>query len=155
MSESIQQEVYGHLYRIGKMDAIRQFHVTRKLAAVSAGLGEGIARLQAGGGAKALLSEGAGAMRVITPLMEAVGRMSNEDAEYVIGTCLGVVQRNQGVGGAPAWSPVQASPGILMFPDIQMSCMIALVWRVMEFNLGGFFSELLSVLPAPEPEIEK
>lgn len=155
MFESVQHEVYGNTYLIGKLDAIRQFHVTRRLATVSAGLGEGISRLHGIGGAKALLVEGAGAMSVIAPLMQAIGQMSNDDAEYVIGTCLSVVQRQQGTGGIVAWSPVQAAPGVLMFPDIQMTCMIALVWRVMEYNLGGFFSELLSVLPAPELEPKK
>ena len=147
---TIEHEVYGNVYQFGKMDAIRQFHVMRRLAAVSSGLGEGIMRLQKIGGAREILSDdGPGIMSVVAPLLDAIGKMSNEDSEYVINTCLSVVKRRQ---GATSFSPVQITSGQLMFPDIGMTCMVALVWRVLEFNLGGFFSELLSALPAPAAE---
>jgi hypothetical protein len=141
---SVQHEVYGNTYQFGKLSAMEQFHVMRRLASVSSGLGEGVMRLKNSGGAVELLKDGSKAMGVVAPLLEAIGRMSNEDSEYVINTCLKVVRRQQG----PAWSQVQASPGVLMFPDIGMTAMVALVWRTLEFNLGGFFSELLSVFPA-------
>ena len=149
MSESVQHEVYGSTYQFGKLSAMEQFHVMRRLASVSSGLGEGISRLQQAGGAKALLADGGAALDVVSPLLRAIGSMSNEDSEYVINTCLKVVRRRQ---GEVAWAQVQSSPGVLMFPDIGMTAMIALVWRVLEFNLGGFFSELLSALPAAVEE---
>lgn len=146
---TVEHEVYGNVYQFGKMDAIRQFHVMRRLGTVSSGLGEGISRLSAAGGAAELLRDGSRAMLVVGPLLEAIGRMTNEDSEYVINTCLAVVKRRQ---GATSFSPVQVNPGQLMFPDISMTCMIALVFRTLEHNVGGFFSELLSALPAPAVE---
>jgi hypothetical protein len=136
------------VYQFGKLDAFQQFHVARRLGAVTSGLGEGIVQLQAGGGA-AKLADSGGIMRVVQPLLEAIGRMQDSDANYVMHTCLSVVKRKQ---GATSWASVQTAPGYLMFPDIEMTCMIALVYRVLEFNLGGFFSELLSALPASGTE---
>ncbi len=146
-------EVYGKTYQFGKLSAMEQFHVMRRLAAVSSGLGEGISKLQAAGGAAAILSrDPSQIVSVVSPLMTAIGKMSNEDSEYVINTCMKVVQRKE---GDVAWTPVQSSPGHLMYADIGLTAMVALVWRTLEFNLGGFFSELLSALPSAETEDQK
>lgn len=139
--------VRDNAYRIGKMSAIQQFHVTRRLGAVSGALGEGLSRLvKSGGAARLLESGGDGAMTVIEPLLTAIGRMTDEDSNYVINTCLAHVTRRV---GETAWSPVQSSPGNMMFPDVDMFVMLVLVWHVLEFNLQGFFSALLSALPDP------
>jgi hypothetical protein len=146
----VEKTVFGHLYLIGRLDAIQQFHVMRRLGAVSSGLGEGIARLQRSGGARKLLDTGGeGALDVISPLLIAVGEMSQENVDYVLDTCLGVVQRQE---GKIAWSPIRVS-GKMMYPDVDMPAMVMIVWHVLEFNLKGFFSTLLSALP--EVELEK
>jgi hypothetical protein len=147
MNNSVQHEVYGNTYLFGKLNAFQQFHVMRRLASVSSGLGEGISRLQAGGGAAKMQETGA-ILSVIQPLISAIGNMSNEDSEYVLQTCLGVVQRRVGT----SFSPIQSAPGDLMFPDIEMLTMVMLVWRTLEFNLGSFFDVLRSVLPKADSE---
>ena len=153
MSDSVQHEVYGNTYRFSKISAMEQFHVVRRLTAVSSSLGEGIIRMQkAGGAGQVLNAENPDIIGVVTPLLKAIGEMSNEDSEYVINTCLKAVARKQ---GDVAWAQVQASPGVLMFPDIKLPVMLALVWRTLEFNIGGFFSELLSVLSTPGEEAGK
>lgn len=138
--------IYGHAYKFGRLNAMQQFHVMRRLYAVSAALGEGFDTLRKQGGAETLLQKEkeTNILEIITPLIRAIGQMSDQDAEYIISTCLGVVER-QGAGG---WSRVQVAPGQLMFQDIDMPCMMALTWRVLETNLSGFFFDLLSGFPA-------
>jgi hypothetical protein len=155
MPQSEERDVYGHKYRIGSLSAMQQFHVMRRLYAVSAAMMEGFNRLQEKGGAAALESHLAGEvdakdvniLEVIQPLLRAVGQMRDEDAEYVFGTCLAVVERQ--MPGATGWARIQTSPGQLMFDDIQMPQMMALTWHVLRVNVSGFFFDLLSGLAAP------
>ncbi|MGN5479525.1 phage tail assembly chaperone [Cupriavidus basilensis] len=53
--------------------------------------------------------------------------MSDPDAEYVVTTCMGVVQRKQDHGWFAAWSTTQR---VTMFEDIDVSVMVQLVMRV-------------------------
>lgn len=147
---SVQEfEVYGQKYRITKLNAFQQFHVTRRLYAVSSGFGTGLDYLMKNGGAERMKKEGLNFLGVIEPVVAAIGRMSNEDSEYVINTCLGAVFRSQSGG---AWVPVMPVPGQLQFEDIQLPAMLALTWRVLQENLAGFFLDLLSALRPMMPE---
>jgi hypothetical protein len=156
MSASDRHEVFGHSYSFGSLNAMQQFHVMRRLYAVSAGLGEGFSKLQEKGGAKALeeqvtnpeATRSVDLLEIMGPLLRAVGQMSDEDVEYVINTCLSVVERE--IPGGTGWAKVMPQPGMIMFQDIKMPQMLALVWWTLRGNLSGFFLDLLSGLPAPE-----
>jgi hypothetical protein len=115
-------EVGGHKYRIGRIDARKQFHVARRLAPLLAGMG-------------GLANKSAGFAAVLAPITEALSSMSDEDVDYVLDACLGVCQRLQ-QDGRPA--PVMTRSG-LMFEDIDMGQMIQLAVKVIQENLGGFF----------------
>lgn len=116
-------EVGGHKYRIGRIDARKQFHVARRLAPLLAGM-------------SGLGSKGAGFAALIGPLTDALSGMSDEDVDYVLDACLGVCQRIE-ANGHPA--PVMSRSGALMFEDIDMGQMIQLAVKVIQENLGGFF----------------
>lgn len=115
-------EVGGHKYRIGRMDARKQFHVARRLSPLLAGMG-------------GLGDKSAGFAAALAPLTEALSSMSDEDVDYVLDACLGVCHRLQ-QDGRPA--PVMTRSG-LMFDDIDMAQMIQLAVKVIKENLGGFF----------------
>jgi hypothetical protein len=117
-------EIAGNTYRAGKLDAFKQFHVSRRLAPVLGGLA------MVAGGEQDRLSA------LLQPITEAVARMSDTDCDYILQTCLGVVQRQQG----STWAPVfAAGRGALMFEDIDLSAMMQIAVKVIQDNLGGFF----------------
>lgn len=148
-------EVFGSKYKIGRMNAMQQFHVARRLHGVCASLGEAFNVVQRMGGAAALATAvlekkpTSDVLLVIAPVLKSLGDMKDSDVEYVFENCLGVVERQQ-VGGA--WAPVWARGGGLMFQDIEMPHMLVLTWHVLRSNLANFFFELLSGLTVPEME---
>jgi hypothetical protein len=153
--------VFGHDYKIGRMSAMRQFHVTRRLTAVLAGVGESFGEIQRQGGssafAQAAASMRSGAepeqrtevVRVVRPILEAIARMPDADAEFVVNACLEVVERD--VGGGKGWARVMPQPGVLMFADVEMPAMLAITFHVLRANLADFFFDLLSEL-SPQGE---
>lgn len=117
-------EVGGHQYRVGRIDARKQFHVARRLAPLLAGMSD-------------VPKNGSGFAAFLGPLTNALSLMSDEDVDYVLDACLGVCQRLQ-PNGHPA--PVMTRAG-LMFEDIDMGQMIQLAVKVIQHNLGGFFPD--------------
>jgi len=123
----IEFPINGVEYRAGNMDVFTQFHVSRRLPALL--VGNIVTR------PKAVEPE-----EVVFMYTMAFRGMENEDAEFILRTCLGVVYRKQDTG----WAPVQAKGGGLMFSDISMDTMIMLVDAVIVDNLSRF-------MPAPQP----
>jgi hypothetical protein len=122
MSDTV--EVGGQTYRIGRIDARKQFHVARRLAPLLAGLGEA-----------SFKDDGDGMAKFLGPLTEALSHMSDEDVDYVLDVCLSVCQRVQANGqGAPIMSR-----GGMMFNDIDMGQMVQLTVKVIQENMSGFF----------------
>ncbi len=136
-----EKTIGGHNYRFGKIDARTQFHIVRRLAPTIAGLmtmadlvGEGEASPSPGD----LLTK-------IEPFLQAIGAMSDTDANYILDHCLAVAQR--GVEGDRGWSPVMAQGGRLMFEDIDIGVMMQLAFEAARENLEGFFGVMASALP--------
>ena len=122
-------ELEGRTYRANKIDARTQFHIVRRLAPV---LGEIAPALQGKGGLDAL-----------PPLANAVAKLTDSDADYVIFGLLKAVVRKQDQG--LGWGPV-ATGEQLMYDDITMPLMLKLAWQSFSFNMSGFFVALPSDL---------
>lgn len=122
-------ELEGRTYRANKIDARAQFHIVRRLAPV---LGEIAPALQGKGGLDAL-----------PPLANAVAKLTDSDADYVIFGLLKAVVRKQDQG--LGWGPV-ATGEQLMYDDITMPLMLKLAWQSFSFNMSGFFAALPSDL---------
>ncbi len=122
-------ELEGRNYRANKIDARTQFHIVRRLAPV---LGEIAPALQGKGGLDAL-----------PPLANAVAKLTDSDADYVIFGLLKAVVRKQDQG--LGWGPV-ATGEQLMYDDITMPLMLKLAWQSFSFNMSGFFAALPSDL---------
>jgi hypothetical protein len=120
MSEPV--EIGGQMYRIGRMDAKKKFHVARRLAPL----------LSAWSSAK----PGADMMQSLGPIADALSRMSEEDTDYVLDACLAVCQREQPNG---QWAPVCTTSGRMMFQDIDMPEMVQLAVNAVRENLAAFF----------------
>jgi len=125
-----------HTYSIGRLDTFRQLHVARRLGTVVSAILETMTKGE----------DGAPIGETLEPIMTALGRMSDEDVNYVIKSCLSVVTRKQAAG----WAPVQGNGGVLMFEDITVSHMMMITAKVMEAHrISDFFTDLISLAPQP------
>jgi hypothetical protein len=126
--------VKGETYECGKIPALAQFHVVRRLGPMLVVAGISVEMLR--NGMKVELDD---IVTMAGPVMELLAKMSDEDSEYIIFTCLAAVKRQQGT----AFAPITAKDTkALMFMDIDMPVMLRLVIEVMKENLGGFLTEL-------------
>lgn len=134
------EEIAGHKYAIGKLDAFEQLHVARRLAPMLSEL------MSAFISAPALFTgktegedESKALMEVLElatgPLADAFSKMSNVDVDYIVHACLSVCERKQAKGYAKVYIP----RGGLMFQDIQLDTLLGLTWYVIQENLAGFF----------------
>lgn len=134
-------EVGGHNYRItGNMNAIQQLHVVRRLAPLmSAFAGRDLSSLRPDADPE---GSGASLQGLMGPLAEGVAKMSDGDTEYVLGACMGVVERD--LGGGLGWAPVWNRVGkVMQYDDIGFVEMLQIVGRVLMANVGDFGSALL------------
>lgn len=145
----MQFEINGQQYRSGKLDAFKQFHVARRLAPLLSGVssvlnGSGLPDPEPpraeGEAAKAEVPAAPDKkdfVDFLEPMADALAHMPDADCDYILFTCLGVVQRQQGNG----WAKVVAQgTRSMMFDDIDMGVMINITMKVIQENIGGFFS---------------
>ncbi|MBU9618076.1 hypothetical protein KTE47_10715 [Burkholderia multivorans] len=182
-------QLNGVRYAIGKLTAMQQFHVSRRIAPIippmipvlmkfyaeleqadlvrdqaraNAALAALAARVEGVEGVEGAAADDAPAAAapvaaadrsrellslvdavapVLQPFADALAGLKDEDAEYVFGTCLSVVERWQGAGWAKVWNITHKTA---MFDDIGIDVMLPLVVRVVVANLGSFISGLLT-----------
>jgi hypothetical protein len=131
-------ELNGQTYRIGRLNAFQQLHVSRKIGPLIPKLVPAFVALSSDKDAFADMGK---LSEIAAPFAEAFAEMPDEVVEYVVGTCLGIVQRKQGSAWAPVWSSQGAC---LMFDDVDLTTILPLVVRVITDNLGPFISGLLT-----------
>jgi hypothetical protein len=163
-------ELDGHDYRIGRLSAFQQFHISRKIAPilpplipvvmkVRAAVQNGSLKLDSNESADmAALPDGAESKaaadtptfdiaslpEILQPLADALSAMPDEAAEYVIGTCLSALKRK--IPDKDHWAPVWNPSGkVLMFADLyDLSAYMKLVVRVVMDSLGPFIAGFLT-----------
>ena len=123
-------ETEGRTYRVNKIDARSQFHIVRRLAPV---LGQVAPAIQGG----------KGGIDALPALADAIAKLSDDDADYVLFGLLKVVNRKQDQG--LGWGPV-CTGTVIMYEDITMQTMLKLAWEAFSFNMSGFFAALPSDL---------
>lgn len=137
-------------YRINKLNAFQQFHLSRKVAPIIPTLIPVFLKLQASakapedveGNPSTPLSGDLGAMaEIMQPFADGIASMSDEAAEFILSTCLGVVQRKQGGTWVEVWSKSQS---VCMFDDIDLGVMVKLCIRVITESLGPFLGGMLT-----------
>lgn len=137
-------EVNGHDYSIGRLNALDQLHVSRKIAPIIPTLMPIIAEIAKGDLEKTIKAIEDGdneeltglepLAEALTPLMEAFSNLPEADVEYVVHKCLSVVKR----GGA-----VVCRGQSIMFDDLGMEHILPLTLAVVRTNLGNFIQGLL------------
>lgn len=132
-------ELSGNRYSIGRLNAKQQFHLSRRIAPVIPPLIPVYLRLAQGG--NPLMDDPASLGEMLQPFTDGLAAMKDEDADYIMGVCLGVVQRQQSGAWANVWS---ASQGVCMFQDMDLGVILPLIVRVITQNLGPFMQGLLT-----------
>ena len=145
----MQITISGKNYTIGRLNALDQLHVSRKIAPVIPSLIPIISEVAKGGLSKVIesmesgddveldnidLSELDGLSTALAPLMDVVAGMSEADTNLVIHKTLSVVHRD----GA-----VLCRGESIMFDDLDMMQILPLVVAVIRKNLGNFIQDLL------------
>jgi len=106
-------DMNGIGYKAEKLDAMKQFHIARKLAPV---LSE--------------LAPGQNQESQISGLASAISKIGDKEAEFVIYSLLSCVKRKMGQG--LGYSKV-ANESSLMYDDIDLKTMMHLVWQSLQF----------------------
>lgn len=134
-------KIKGHTYRANKICAMDQLHLVRRLAPAVVGVVglAGVKDIKALGPAM-LLSK-------IGPFLDALGRMSDDDVEFVTDMCLSVIERQ--VGADRGWQKVGGSRA-LQYEDIDLAVMLRLAFEAGKENLAGFFDALQSMFQGEE-----
>jgi hypothetical protein len=121
----------GNEYRVGKLDAFKQFHVARRLAPALLALGTAAAGVFAAARTAAAGDD----LAALGPFVGVISQMSDTDSQYILLVCLGVCHRRQG----NAWAPVVSASGGMLFDDIDLPTMIQVAVAVIRENIGNFF----------------
>lgn len=134
-------ELDGHDYRIGKLSAFDQFHLSRKIAPLIPPLIPVFVQLSKTGG---LVDNFTQLPALLQPFADGLSTMSDTAAEAILNTCLGVLSRKADVGELyiKIW---HKDKKVFMFEDLNsMESTIPLVIRVIQDSLGPFIQGLLS-----------
>jgi len=134
----VEFEINGQPYRMGKLDAMRQFHLSRRLAPIIPTLIPVFVKLSREGG---LNQDLPGFASVLGPFAEGLADMSDEVGEYIVNTCLSVVQRSAGQNWTNVWN---AQAKACMFDDMDLGVIMQVVMRVVQDSLGPFISGILT-----------
>lgn len=146
----------GSTYRIGKLNAFQQFHLSRKVAPIIPTLIPIFIKLQSSRSATGesdahlagpLSGDLAGMAEVMTPFAEGIANMPDDTAEFVLSTCLSAVSRKQGNAWSQVWN---SSKNTCMFDDLDIGVMIKLSVRVITESLGPFLRGMLSGQSTPK-----
>ena len=135
----------GHDYSIGRLNALDQLHVSRKIAPIIPNIMPILTEVAKGDLGKVIASietdenaELAGLeplAKALEPFMEAIAKIPEEDVNYVIYKCLSVVKRN---------GSVVCRGESIMFDDLDMNHLLPLTVAVIRTNLGNFIQGLLT-----------
>lgn len=136
-------------YVTGRLDAFKQMNVAAKLAPMMMAIQKSFASLSPEDFEAAKIDEAKAEALFASSgnsMIEAFSKMSNEDRDYIVGTCLDVCQaRDPTTGGL---SPVRVQ-GRMMFDDLGFQDVLRLAFVVVKENLGDFFlNPLGDILPS-------
>lgn len=125
-------EINGNEYRVGKLNAKQQFHLTRRITPILLSYQD--IESASENGTRTLKHT----LTAMKPLMDALAAMSDEDSDYVIDLCLSVCEIQDGQGFQRI-----AVNGKFLYSHIDMSTMLQLVREVINENLGNFLTALV------------
>lgn len=130
-------------YQVGKLNALDQLHVSRRIAPVIPTIAPLLVNIVEAGLTDIKDSESFDIDILKTlapsfqPFAEALAEMSDEHTDYVISKCMSVVRRKTNDGYAAVWRNKAPT-----FDDMEMSEILPLVIAVLRSSLGNFIAGL-------------
>jgi hypothetical protein len=135
-------ELNGSKYQYGKLDALTQFHVARRLMPFFATLLEAVTDLRKSLPAdfdfkSATLEDVSSKVNIFEvaagPISDVLSKMSDEDVDYIIKRCLTVCRKLQG----DSWAVIIVKNQFMF--ELDLPTMIGLVIAVAQGFLGSLF----------------
>lgn len=146
-AQSTEFDLDGYTYRIGKLSAFDQFHLSRKIAPLIPPLIPVFMELNKNKGTIGDLST---LPALLQPFADGLASMSDVAAESVLNSCLSIVSRKSGESWIRIW---HKDKKVFMFEDLNsMEQTIPLALRVIQDSLGPFIQGLLSRPNTPSPQ---
>lgn len=136
-------EIGGKKFQLNKVNAIKQFHIVRRMAPILTKMVPSIGKIKDNEKSKTELSDGEKLehiAEVAIPFMDGFAKLSDADSEIVLYGLLSCVQVQQ--AGNWAWVVVNSN---LMFDDLDLPTMLQIAYKSFMFNLSGFFRVLPQV----------
>lgn len=130
-------ELKDNVYIIGKLDAFKQFHLSRKIAPVIPSLVPVFVEISKKGDIQNNISAIA---ELLQPFADGLAALSDEHSEYVLKTCLGAVKRQTGETFTPVWDK---RGNVCLFDDLDLGDMMQITVKVIQSSLGSFIQGLL------------
>jgi hypothetical protein len=140
--ETNEFEIGADKFKVGKLDAFAQFHVTRRLGPLLAELFPVLQKIAKAQSEMAGLSEEEKLKRMMetaAPVMEALAKLSDTDADYVLYRLLSVVEVFQ--PKFSSWAKVATQTQLVM-QTLEFPVLLQAAGRSLMFNLSGFFDSL-------------
>lgn len=151
-------EVDGKTYRVGKLNAINQFHLVRKIGPIIAKIGPMVVEMSkppensegeppvdtsdvptVTSAPSSLLDMA----KIIGPVLDALSEMKDEDVNYIVKLCLSVTQRQEAAGQwMQTWNTRAGQP---QYVDINLRALIQIAINVIQENVGDFLADAPSI----------
>lgn len=134
-------EIGSRKFKLNKIDAFKQFHITRRLAPLLGELAPVMGSIAQSAKNSDLLSETEKLeqfAKLAAPVMNGLSKLSDQDADRVLYGLLSAVEIQQAAGN---WARV-ATDSALMMQDLELPVLLQCAGRAFMFNLSGFFQGL-------------
>lgn len=132
----------GRKFKLGKIDAFRQFHIVRRIGPLLAEFFPGLAAMAKSQGKSASMTEEEKLEefgKVLQPVMDGLSKLSDADADYVLLRLLGAVEVHQPEFGS--WAKIATDQGVVM-QNLELPILLQCAGRALMFNMSGFFALL-------------
>lgn len=137
-------EIGGRSFKLHKIDAMKQFHVVRRVGPILAELVPAMKGAASKGAVtidKMSEDEKLEAIaKFIGPIMNGLSKLNDADAELVLRNLLSAVEIKQTTGN---WARV-ATPEVILMGDLEFPILMQVAGRAFMYNLSGFFAALPS-----------
>lgn len=138
-------ELGGRKFKIGKLNAFKQFHVVRRIAPILSDLLPAIGEIQKVQKEESSKSESEKfdeLAKIVSPILMGLSKLSDKDSEFVLFSLLSCAEVQLGA----TWTRV-STESMLMVQDMELPALLQIAGRSFVANLSNFFAVLPAVTP--------
>lgn len=132
-------ETDGKKFKLNKIDAIRQFHIVRRIGPILSELApalKGMAGVRKSFEAMSEEEKFDQIATMMSPIMMGLSKLSDTDADRVLYGLLNSVEMQQAQGN---WARVSTDSSLLL-QDLELPLLMQVAGRAFMYNLAGFFN---------------